>query len=286
MASNHPRPTKAERREAARAMAQKMRAEQARKERRKTITRRALLAGGAVGALGVVGVGVGVGTGLISLGNKKKENEKENEGRADRLPSPMATPVAGMPAPVNADGSWTYVKGAVIGQGSPEIPLLEIYFDYSCGHCAKFDVLHADEINTLLAEGAITLVLHPCKILGQPWTDMVMNAMGLVLDQAPDSALDFHESVMTLRANAKSALTTKDLMAAAEGVGVSTSVTGLFQETIDAGTYSTWVETSTRAFQDENLLGTPTVMLDGQVLDLATLATADALTRVVKGGNN
>ena len=141
-----------------------MRAEQARKERRKTITRRALLAGGAVGALGVVGVGVGVGTGLISLGNKKKENEKENEGRADRLPSPMATPVAGMPAPVNADGSWTYVKGAVIGQGSPEIPLLEIYFDYSCGHCAKFDVLHADEINTLLAEGAITLVLHPCKL--------------------------------------------------------------------------------------------------------------------------
>ena len=113
-----------------------------------------------------------------------------------------------------------------------------------------------------------------------------MNAMGLVLDQAPDSALDFHESVMTLRATAKSALTTKDLMAAAEGVGVSTSVTGLFQETIDAGTYSTWVETSTRAFQDENLLGTPTVMLDGQVLDLATLATADALTRVVKGDNN
>ena len=52
MASNTPRPTKAERRAAARAKAQALREEQERRERRLKITRRALLGGGVVAAVG------------------------------------------------------------------------------------------------------------------------------------------------------------------------------------------------------------------------------------------
>ena len=48
MASNTPRPTKAERREAARVKAQALREEQERRERRAKITRRVLIGAGAV----------------------------------------------------------------------------------------------------------------------------------------------------------------------------------------------------------------------------------------------
>ena len=52
MASNTPRPTKAERREAARVKAQALREEQERRERRAKITRRVLIGAGAVVAVG------------------------------------------------------------------------------------------------------------------------------------------------------------------------------------------------------------------------------------------
>ena len=48
MASNNPRPTKAERREAARAKAQALRQEQEKRERRARITRRVLIGAGAI----------------------------------------------------------------------------------------------------------------------------------------------------------------------------------------------------------------------------------------------
>ena len=57
MAPNQSRPTKVERRQAARAQAQALREEQARRERRNRITRRSLLG---VGVAAVAGVGAGL----------------------------------------------------------------------------------------------------------------------------------------------------------------------------------------------------------------------------------
>ena len=83
-----------------------------------------------------------------------------------------------MPEIVLSDGAWTYGKdsgllggqGVAIGSVTEGAAVLDVFFDYSCPHCAEFDSLHTDEISKLLDNGEATLVLHPCKILGQDWT--------------------------------------------------------------------------------------------------------------------
>lgn len=152
VASNSTRPTKAERRSAARAQAQALREEQERKERRAKITRRSLLG---VGALAVVGVGAGLAYSAREDGSQGSAAVATGKANKD-----------GVPSVVLSDGSWSYGKGMVAGTVNDGAKVLDVFFDYSCHFCVAFETLHADEITDLVNAGTVTLVLHPCKILG------------------------------------------------------------------------------------------------------------------------
>ena len=273
MASNTPRPTKAERREAARAKAQALREEQERRERRAKVTRRALLGAGAV-------VVVGGGAGLViasRMRGKRQSNGTIAQGKANR---------EGVPGLVLSDGAWTYGRDSTIDTINDDAAVLDIFFDYACPHCAEFDSLHADEISTLLDGGKITLVLHPCKILRQDWTDLVMNALGLVIDEAPDRALAFHnaafaEYLSIAQSGDASRLTVETVVSIAEKAGVSEDVTARLKDTIVGRVYDPWVSLGNETFQSRGLTGTPTVMLRGETLDLNQTNTADGLTKLI-----
>lgn len=263
MASNTPRPTKAERRAAARAKAKALREEQERRERRAKITRRSLL-----GAATVVVVGAGAGLVVYSRKNTVVGNS--------------------FPGVAEADGSVTFGAPLTPGTSNDGAPVLDVFFDYSCHFCAAFDTLHTEEITTLLRDGRITLALRPCKILGQNWTDIVMNGMGLVLDQQPDTALDFHNAAFSLFSEIYNSqdgnrLTVDELASTAKSTGVSGSIVDAFNKTVKDNSYGTWTETGTGTFKDKGLQSTPTVLLDGTQLDLQTLSTETALTEAVDG---
>lgn len=275
MASNNPRPTKAERRAAARAQAQAMREEQERKDRRTKITRRSLLAGGAV----VIAGGVAY---AVTRDDDSSSSSTTSQGKADK---------AGFPEIVLKDGSWTYGAGPEAGVTNSGAKVLDVYFDYSCHYCAAFEDLHSDEITTLLNDKKITLALHPCKILGQDWTDQVMNAMGVVLDNEPDKALDFHNQVLALfykiyQSQDTSLMTVDNIVATAQDAGVSSSVTSKFADAISANTYGEWTTEGTKVFNDKGFTGTPTVQLDGETLDLSTIGTATGLTDALGGASS
>ena len=287
MASNNPRPTKAERREAARAKAQALRQEQEKRERRARITRRVLIGAGAV-------VVVGGAAGLVTAGLLRKKDEDPAapvetistdingtiaEGKADKQ---------GVPGPVLSDGSWTCGKDSATDAVNEGAATVDIFFDYACPHCAEFDTLHADEISTLLDDGKITLALHPCKILSQDWTDLVMNAVGLVMDKDSDKVLAYHnavfeEFVSMVQARDGSRQTVETLVSVAEKTGVDGDVTAQLKNTITDRVYDKWTELGTSAFNDKGLKATPTVMLDGETVDLSKLGSADGLTGLIGG---
>lgn len=281
MASNTPRPTKAERREAARVKAQALREEQERRERRAKITRRVLIGAGAV-------VAVGGATGLVVASQMKKSDLPTGtiaEGKAN-------TP--GVPEIVLSDGAWTYGKdsgllggqGVAIGSVTEGAAVLDVFFDYSCPHCAEFDSLHTDEITKLLDNGEATLVLHPCKILGQDWTDLAMNAMGLVIDKDPDNALAFHNAVFEeylsiAQKQDASRLTVETLVSVGEKAGVSGEVTAQFKDTITSRAYDAWTKLGTETFQNLGFKGTPTILVRGEQIDLTQVGAADSLTKLI-----
>ena len=268
MASNTPRPTKAERRAAARAKAQALREEQERRERRLKITRRVLLGGGVVAAVGA--------TAALVIASRRADagNSQTPEGSGH------------IPAGVGADGSLTYGAAMTPGSVNEGAPVLDIYFDYSCHFCADFEALHADEISRLVKDGKVTLALRPCKALGQDWTDIVMNAMGLVLDRQPEVALTFHNAALALfseifASRDASRQTVDELADTAKKVGVSQDVVDSFEKAVNDNTYGKWTEAGTKAFDSKRLNGTPTVFLDGTQLNLQAVATATALTEAV-----
>ena len=263
MASNTPRPTKAERRAAARAKAQALREEQERRERRLKITRRALLGGGVVAAVGAT----------AALVVASRRNTVAGDPR--------------IPKGVGGDGSLTYGAAMTPGSVNEGAPVLDIYFDYSCHFCADFEALHADEISRLVKDGKVTLALRPCKALGQDWTDIVMNAMGLVLDRQPEVALTFHNAALALFSEIFASRdagrqTVDELADTAKKVGVSQDVADSFEKAVNDNTYGKWTEAGTKAFDSKRLNGTPTVFLDGTQLDLQAVATATALTEAVE----
>ena len=273
MAPNSPRPTKAERRSAARARAQALREEQERRERRAKIARRSLLG---AGVLGVGGVAAAL---ILTDRNSSSGGGTIAQGKAN---------TEGVPAPVLSDGSWTYGANMELDAVNSGGGVLEVYFDYSCHFCASFETLHAPEIEELVKAGTVTLVLHPCKVLSMDWTDLVMNSMGVVLDTEPDKALAFHNAVMGLfttiyESQDTSRMTVENIVSTAQEAGVSSGTTDAFQAAVDANTYAAWTDLGTTTFRNAGFQGTPTVLYEGTQLDLSTIGTSTGLTDYIKG---
>ncbi|WP_127842893.1 DsbA family protein [Actinomyces wuliandei] len=280
MASNQPRPTKAQRREEARARAKALREQEARRQRRATIARRSLLGAAVVGVAGVSSYVI--------------YNHLQDSGGTGSAQFPTAGAIAttradrsGVPEPVLSNGSWTYGPSSELDTISSQAPVLDVYFDYSCHFCASFETTHAAEISTLLSQGRITLVLHPSTILGKEWTDQAMNAMGVVLDEAPNQSMAFHTAVMELfgriyEAQDTSMMTTENLVAAATSAQVPTEVSARFEEAVNDNTYEEWTTLAQEAASAVGVTATPTVYLDGEQLDLSQISGETAITELVE----
>lgn len=259
MASNDPRPTKAERREAARAKAQALREEQARKAHRAALTRRALIGVGAVVVVGGV-----AGTVWYS---KSAEEAKKNSK---------------LPSAVRDDGSWTYGSDLAVGSSTVDAPVLDVYFDYSCHFCANFEMAHSEEMRTLTADGRITLALHPVQALDQDWTNMAYNAMGAVLDNEPDKALDYHNALLshfgTAFSQQDAGLLTEDAIDdVASQTGLSSDTRSAIKKAVKSSGYQKWIDTSTQAFRDGGFQGTPAIAYNGQQVNLGLLQAENSL---------
>lgn len=284
MSSNQPRQTKAQRREAARLKAKELREASARRERRNKIARRSFI--------GVAGLGVTGGLGYLAYRGIEAKKDPKDKKTSSKFPAPsegLATAKAnqnGVPKQVLSDASWTYGEGPTLDTVAASAPILDIYFDYSCSHCAQFEGVHTEEINQLLSEKKITLALHPTKILGQDWTSAVMNAMGVVLDEAPAQSLSFHGAAFeilsqVIQTKSQKNMTVEGLVAAATKVNVPKAVSDKFKAAIDSDKYGKWVKLGDEAFAARDLQGTPTVFFKGEKVDLNKLTTPTSLTELV-----
>ena len=272
MSTNQPRPTKAQRREAARLKAKELREAEERRARRSFIGVGGVALGGGLGYLG-----------YLAVNRNRKEFPEAGKGLATTKANQ-----GGVPKQVLADASWTYGDGATLDTVAASAPVLDIYFDYSCSHCAQFEGVHTQEINQLLSDKKITLALHPCKLLQQEWTSVVMNAMGVVLDEAPAQSLSFHNAAFELFSQAlqtknQSNMTVEGLVAAATKVNVPKEVSAKFKAAVDADKYGKWVKLGDEAFKARELEGTPTVFFKGEKVDLNKLQTPTSLTELVTG---
>jgi protein-disulfide isomerase len=174
-----------------------------------------------------------------------------------------------VPANATEAGGFPVGTTGVVGEALPEgVPVVRVYYDYLCPVCAQFEEIVGDDLNALREEGTIRLEFHPVSILDRAsptqYSSRAANAAATVADGSPEHFLAFSQLLFeNQQAEGGAHYTNAELAAFAVEVGVPQEVA----DTIASGKFRGWVTSATQQASIEGMQGTPTVMVEGEILD-------------------
>ncbi|QCB94583.1 DsbA family protein [Cellulomonas shaoxiangyii] len=296
MPTNDPRPTKAVRRDEARAKAIAMRQEQERKAKRN----RLLAIGGLIAAIAVLAAVVIV---IVRQGAERAEayGTVQYGAGAEGLVVPAVDEVE---APSVAEGGGIPVSAAGVGEAAEDGTTVTVYFDFMCPYCGQFDAANGAELEQLAAQEGITIEYKPIAFLdgtsqGTFYSTRAANAVAVVADQDPEHMTAFMTALYENQPEeGSSGLSDAEIAELATEVGVPADVTEQFTATVDGtyevaaddgteerdGTWRTfapWVLAATeQANTDLGGVSTPSVLIDGEKWE-GDLYTPGPLTEAV-----
>jgi protein-disulfide isomerase len=178
-------------------------------------------------------------------------------------------------------------NGAIrVGQAAAPVTV-DIYLDYMCPFCGKFERANGDEISRLVQSGKAKVDIHPLAFLddksgGTRYSTRAANAVATVADRAPASVLAFNAALYGRQpAEGGSGLSDDEIAQIAAGAGVPLEVANAFPNR----TFEGWVTTSTTAAFDSGITGTPTVKINGTAFP-GDLYTVGPLTKAIEAAGN
>lgn len=257
------RPSKNERRDAAREKARIMREEQKKKDRRS----RVLLQGGIIlAALAIIAV-----VAIVIVNSVRPAGPGPANMASDGIQ--FTTGFVATPTPaLKAD------QDPIPHERDEEAGALDIqmYVDYLCPICGQFEATNGDYIESLVENGNTTVEVHPITILdrysqGTRYSTRAANATACVANYSPDNFWDFHKSLFENQpAENTSGLSDDELvdLTVAAGVGSASAIA----DCVRGGEFKNWVaDSTTRALNGpipnsdvEKVTGTPTIIVNGQ----------------------
>ncbi|WP_182113062.1 MULTISPECIES: thioredoxin domain-containing protein [unclassified Actinotalea] len=255
-----PRPTKAARRDEARAEALRLREEQQRQaQRQRTIVISLLVVG-----LVVVG---GLIWWIMSMAQEDQDFAEVEQ------------PLAGVSAPAAANDEGGIRVGEDGVARDIDVPedavVVTVYADFMCPICGQFEQVNGADLDELREAGEVVVEYRPVSILdrfsqGSQFSTRSATALALVADRAPEAFLGFNQALFASQpAEGTSGLSDEQIAELAEAAGVPQDVTrtiadGSYMEGEDS--FAPWVaaatEQASRDFAPQ--FGTPTVLVDGE----------------------
>jgi len=228
--------SKQERRDAAREQARKLREAQKRRERRN----RVLIIAGVVVFIAIVAAAL---FSIISSANKD--------------------PLEGVEQPAGATEQGAIQVGADgVGSVSEGAPVVDLYLDYLCGHCANFEAINAGVLDELAANGDATVNYHPVAYIGgSDFNIRAANALATVATDSPEHFGELNTQLFAAQGEGGATPLSDDQIAdVAREVGVPDDVIDTFTD----GRFTEWVEGATEQARADDIRGTPTVLIDGE----------------------
>ncbi len=227
----------------ARTTARQLRLARAAAQRRRA-RRNRILAGG--GGLVIVGLLVAI---VVTLVNAAGGESRVGANAPTTLVAPAGTTAAG-----------------AIAVGDPSAPVrVEVYLDYMCPYCGRFDRANAAEINRMVAAGTARLEIYPLSFLdkassGTRYSTRAANAVATVADRVPDKVLALTQALFANQPDEDSDGLANDRIAdLARGAGVPQDVIDTFVDR----TFEPWIAKLTATAFDSGITGTPTVKING-----------------------
>lgn len=215
MSETNKRPTKNERRNAAREQARLAREAEQRREKRG----RLLLQGGVV--LGVIAILAVVG--LVLMQTLKPAGPGPENMASGGVVFGQDLEVVKTPA-LQADEER---KAPEVDRSQPPLDVT-VYVDYMCPACGSFEQTYGTMLENYVGSGDITLQVYPLNFLdtqsnGTKYSSRAANLMGCVVEQQPDSAFKLHKHLLSAEvqpAEQTPGLTDDELIEEAGAAGV------------------------------------------------------------------
>jgi protein-disulfide isomerase len=267
-----PRPSKAQRRDDARAEALRLREEQQRQARRQRIIVVTLLVAGLVVVGGLIAFIFTRDTGTDPDYADLPASEDFDD---------VEEPLADVAAPSTATDSGGILVGEDGAAGATDVPdgavVVTVYADYMCPICGQFEQTNGPLLDKLREAGEIVVEYKPVSILdraalGSRYSTRAGTAAAFVADRAPEAFAAFNEALFASQPKENTTgLTNQEIADVASGAGAPDDVSGAiadgsYLEGDDA--FTGWVaaasQMATREFAPQ--FGTPTILVDGQNL--------------------
>lgn len=180
-------------------------------------------------------------------------------------------------APAHSTGDST----GVIAGGTGKVRV-DMYIDYQCPICRQFEADAATALDQMVSKDQITLVYHPVSFLDRMSSTQYSTRAAASSGCASDRGLflPYTKALFAAQPPENSAgLSDDQLIQIAGQVGI---IDPKFAECVRSGKYKDWVAHVTDQAGAKNVVGTPTVMVNGKSISPAGAApTLDELTGAV-----
>ena len=194
-----------------------------------------------------------------------------------------ATASASSALPAGATGPG---GGIVVNPGKARAgaPTLDLYEDFQCPICGQLETLFGAQIRSMAAAGDVKLVTHTMSFLD----DNLKNDSSLRAASAAACAADagrfgpYHDAVYAGQpAKEGQGYTDAQLQTFATQAGITGSALSTWQQCVKSGQHTAYAQAVQTQSEKDGVFGTPTLKLNGTVLDLQKLTPA-YLTAQVK----
>jgi protein-disulfide isomerase len=179
------------------------------------------------------------------------------------------------PEPTGAPPAAADASGIRVGNGPVTV---DIYLDFMCPACRRFEADAAGTLDTLVRDGKVTIVYHPVAFLNRFSSTEYSTRSAAASACAADTG-HFTDYVKVLYDNQppenSAGLTDQRLIDLAGQAGIDT---GRFGDCVRAGTHKAWVDGVTEAATKKDINATPTILVNGRSVD----PTADAVRAAVE----
>ena len=165
--------------------------------------------------------------------------------------------------------------GIAVGDGPVRV---DIYIDFLCPFCQRFELNAADALAALAAGHRATLVYHPMNFLDEASTTRYSTRASAAAGCAADGGrfVQFtHQLFVQQPEEGGPGLSDGELAGVAEATGLDVAA---FTACTSAGRYRDWPDFVTAGAVDASVPGTPTVRVNGTEVD----PDGDSITAAVR----